>query len=378
VGVHLVFPRRGVAVHVNAFNFPAWGLGEKLACALLGGMPVIAKPATSTALVAHRIAELFVETGALPEGAFQLVAGPAGDLLSHLGGEDVLSFTGGGATAATLRAQTAVVRDSVRVNVEADSLNAAVLGPDVDPGSDTWHAFLRDVARDVTQKSGQKCTAIRRVFVPSDRVDAIAEELCARLSEVKVGDPRRDGVGMGPVATASQLRDVRAGIEELAGESKRVLGDGPFEPLASAPGKGFFVPVSVFVQPDPGGARAVHTREVFGPAVTIMPADGAERAAELVRRGGGSLVTSVFTDDRAFARACVLELASSNGRVFVGSAKILEQTPGPGTVLPHTIHGGPGRAGGGEELGGLRGLLFYGQRVALQGDRPILEAMMGS
>ena len=377
VGQHAVLPRRGVAVHVNAFNFPAWGLGEKLACAILGGMPVIVKPATSTAIVAQRIAELLVATNALPEGAFQLVAGPPGNLLEHLGGDDVLSFTGGGNTAATLRAMACVARDSVRVNVEADSLNAAILGPDVELGSDTYNAFLRDVARDVTQKTGQKCTAIRRVFVPSDKIDEVVAELCARLKEVKVGDPRADGVGMGPVATAAQQRDVRDGLDRLAAESIRALGNGPFEPVGVPAGKGFFIPASVFVQKDPDAAKAVHAREVFGPCITVMPADDAPRVGDLVRRGGGGLVSSVYTDDRTYAADVVLEIGSSHGRVFIGSAKILDQTGGPGTVLPQTIHGGPGRAGGGEELGGLRGLAFYGQRVAIQGDRPLVDALLG-
>jgi 3,4-dehydroadipyl-CoA semialdehyde dehydrogenase len=375
VGQHACFPRRGVAVHVNAFNFPAWGLGEKLACALLGGMPVVCKPATSTALVAHRITELMVESGALPEGVFQLVAGPAGDLLEHLRGEDVLSFTGGGSTANTLRSMAPITRDSVRVNVEADSLNAAILGPDVDVGGDTWNAFVRDVSRDVTQKTGQKCTAIRRVFVPTARMDDVVEALAERLREVKVGDPRHDGVGMGPLATAAQLRDIRAGIERLAGESTRVLGDGPLEPLGAPAGKGYFVPPTLFVQKDAARARVVHEHEVFGPAATVLAAESAADAATQARRGGGSLVTSLYTDDREFAADVILEVGSSNGRVFVGSAKVVDQTPGPGTVLPQTIHGGPGRAGGGEELGGLRGLLFYAQRVAVQGDRPLLEAV---
>ncbi len=375
VGQHACFPRRGVAVHVNAFNFPAWGLGEKLACALLGGMPVVCKPATSTSLVAHRITELMVESGALPEGAFQLLAGPAGNLLEHLRGEDVLSFTGGGTTANTLRSMAPVTRDSVRVNVEADSLNAAVLGTDVEVGSDTWNAFLRDVSRDVTQKTGQKCTAIRRVFVPPARLDEVVEQLCERLREVKVGDPRHDGVGMGPLATAAQLRDIRAGMERLAAESTRVLGEGPFEPLGVARGKGYFVPPTVFVQKDSARAQAVHDHEVFGPAVSVLPSDTAADAAAQVRRGGGGLVASLYTDDREFAGDFVLEAGSSNGRIFIGSAKVIDQTPGPGTVLPQTIHGGPGRAGGGEELGGLRGLLFYAQRVAVQGDRPLLEAV---
>jgi oxepin-CoA hydrolase/3-oxo-5,6-dehydrosuberyl-CoA semialdehyde dehydrogenase len=375
VGQHLFLPRRGVAVHVNAFNFPAWGLAEKAACAILAGMPVVAKPATSTALLAHRIVTLLVEAGSMPAGALSLVTGPAGDLLTHLTGEDVLAFTGGGATAAELRAMTPVVRDSVRVNVEADSLNAAVLGPDAEPGSDTFAALLRDVARDITQKTGQKCTAIRRVFVPRERLTDVVEALVERLKDVVVGDPTADGVTMGPVATAKQLADVRAGIELLSGESRRVLGGDRLEPVGVPAGKGFFVPPTLFVQEAPAAAKSVHAHEIFGPAATVMPYASVEEAIDLVRRGGGGLVASVYTDDRAVLASLVQGLGSAHGRIVAVSAKVADQIPGPGTVLPHSIHGGPGRAGGGEELGGARGLAFYSQRVAVQGDRALLEAL---
>ncbi len=377
VGRHLLLPKRGVAVHVNAFNFPAWGLGEKAACSLLAGMPTLVKPATSTALLAHRIVELVVEAKILPEGALSLLTGAAGDLLTHLGGEDVLAFTGGGKTATELRGMTAVTRDSVRVNVEADSLNAALLGPDVEPGSDTFGAFLRDVFRDMTQKTGQKCTAIRRIFVPRERVQAVVDELVERLGSVVAGNPKSDGVTMGPVATAAQLRDVTAGIELLAAESRRVAGGAPLSPVGAPAGKGFFVAPTLFVQEDSARARAAHEHEVFGPAATVFAVDSVEGAAAAVRRGGGGLVASVYTDDRAVAKQLVMEIGSAHGRVVLASAKIVEQMPGPGTVLPQSIHGGPGRAGGGEELGGLRGLAFYSQRVAVQGDRPVIDALLG-
>lgn len=377
VGQHVSVPRRGVAVHVNAFNFPAWGLGEKAACALLAGMPVIAKPATSTAVVTHRIVELLVEAKLLPEGALSLVAGPPGDMLSHLTGEDVLAFTGGGSTAVTLRSLAPVVRDSVRVNVEADSLNGAVLGLDVEPGSDTYGAFLRDVARDMTQKTGQKCTAIRRVFVPRDRLERVLDDLRERIAEIVVGDPAHDRVTMGPVATASQRRDVAEGIQRLAAECKQLTGAGDFERVGVPSGKGFFIAPTLFVHEQPADAKAVHDHEVFGPVQTVMPYTSADEVVGLVRRGQGGLVCSGYTDDRAFAAALTLGIASAHGRVFLGSAKIAEQAPGPGTVLPQMIHGGPGRAGGGEELGGVRGLAFYSQRCAVQGDRPMLEAMFG-
>ncbi|MBK6516843.1 MAG: 3,4-dehydroadipyl-CoA semialdehyde dehydrogenase [Polyangiaceae bacterium] len=378
VGQHILSPRRGVAVHVNAFNFPAWGLAEKAACALLAGMPIVVKPATSTAIVAHRIVELIVEAKILPEGALSLVAGPPGDLLDHLTGEDVLSFTGGGSTAAALRAGAPIVHDSVRVNVEADSLNSAVLGPDADASSDTYNAFLRDVARDMTQKTGQKCTAIRRIFAPRALAEQVAEDLRSRLQDVVVGDPTADKVTMGPVATASQLRDVRAGIERLASEAKRLLGDGPLSPVGAPAGKGYFVPPTLFFIDRPTEAQHVHAHEVFGPVATVMPYDSPSEAVALVRRGGGGLVTSVYADDRAAVAELALGIASAHGRVVVTSAKIADQTPGPGTVLPHSIHGGPGKAGGGEELGGVRGLGFYSQRTAIQGDRAILEAVLAS
>ncbi len=376
VGQHVYMARRGVAVHVNAFNFPAWGFGEKAACALLAGMPIVVKPATSTALVAHRIVEIIVGANILPAGALTLVTGSAGDMLDHMRGEDVLSFTGGGNTATTLRSAKNVVRDSVRVNVEADSLNAAILGSDIEQGSDTYLAFLRDVFRDITQKTGQKCTAIRRILVPRSRINDVADDLVERLREVVVGNPTADKVTMGPLATANQLRDIRAGIDLLAAESKRVFGE-KVEPVGSPAGKGYFVPPTLFVQDDPAKARAVNEHEVFGPVATLLAYDSADQAIELVRRGGGGLVSTVYSDDRAILGELGLGIASSHGRVVLTSAKIADQTPGPGTVLPHSIHGGPGRAGGGEELGGVRGLGFYSQRVALQGDRPILEALLG-
>lgn len=376
-GQHIYMPRTGAAVHINAFNFPAWGLGEKAACALLAGMPVVVKPATSTALLAYRIAKLVAPL--LPRGAFSFIGGPPGDMLSHLGPQDAVAFTGSSETGATLRLMPNVVKSSVRVNIEADSLNAAVLGPDVEAGSDTYNMFLRDVVRDMTQKAGQKCTAIRRIFVPADKAKSVQDDLIDRLREMRVGDPSLDGVNVGPLATASQLRDIRAGIQKLAAEARIVLGDGPFERLGVQGEQGYFVPPTLLFCDDPDGARAVHEHEVFGPAATLVPyAGNAASAAALVARGGGGLVCSVYSDDRAFTAEILIGIAPWNGRVVLGSEKIADQMPGPGTVLPHTIHGGPGRAGGGEELGGLRGLFFYSQRTAIQGSRPILEAILGS
>lgn len=372
-GIHLWVPRDGVAVHINAFNFPAWGTAEKAAATLLAGMPFISKPATSTALVAFRIAELGVESGALPRGSFSFIAGNPGDLLDRLGPQDVVAFTGSSQTAAKLREQLA--RRGARLNVEADSLNAAVLGPDVEPGSGTWDLFVADVVRDMTQKAGQKCTAVRRIFV-GPQLGAVQEALVERLSAVKVGDPARPEVGMGPVSTADQLRDVRAGIGKLAREAQTLVGgDKPVD------GKGYFVQPTLLLSKDPAAATAVHRDEVFGPVATLCAVQGesaraaARLAANLVQRGGGGLVCSVYSDDRDFLREIVLAIAPYHGRIYIGSEKVAGQTMGPGTVLPQLVHGGPGHAGGGEELGGLRGMQLYSQRVALQGDRALLDAI---
>jgi oxepin-CoA hydrolase/3-oxo-5,6-dehydrosuberyl-CoA semialdehyde dehydrogenase len=377
-GQHVYTSREGVAVHVNAFNFPAWGLAEKAACALLAGMPVISKPATSTALLAFRMMKLFDEAKVLPRGALSFVAGSAGDMLSHLGGQDVIAFTGSSDTGSTIRLMPNLQKSSVRINVEADSLNAAVLGPDVAPGSDTYRLFLNDVFRDMTQKAGQKCTAIRRVFVPKDHFEQVRDELADRLRSTKVGDPALDGVVVGPVATAQQKRDVTAGIELLAKEATIVTGAGPFERAGVTGDKGYFVAPTLLASESPEALARVHDHEVFGPVSTVMATSGsAADVAALVARGGGGLVSSVYSDDRDFAAEMIFEIGPWHGRLVMGSEKIADQMPGPGTVLPHTIHGGPGRAGGGEELGGARGLAFYSQRTAVQGSRPILDAILG-
>ena len=379
-GQHIAVPRRGVAVHINAFNFPAWGFAEKAAVALLAGMPVVSKPATSSAMVAHRITELLVEKGVLPEGALSLLVGSAGDILEHLGPQDVVAFTGSGDTGIKIRSMPNVIRHSVRVNVEADSLNAAILGPDAAPGSDTYDFFLKDVLRDMTQKAGQKCTAIRRILAPPSSVAQVRDDLVDRLRAVTVGNPAQEGVRMGPVATADQLQDVRQGIGQLGADGRLVFGSATEVQAVGAPaGKGFFVSPTLVEVEAGAAAPTVHSREVFGPVATVVPYSGApDDAAALVARGGGGLVSSVYSEDTAFTADVVLGLAPFHGRVFLGSAKIAEASPGPGTVLPLLVHGGPGRAGGGEELGGTRGLGFYMQRVALEGSRPVIDRITGN
>jgi 3,4-dehydroadipyl-CoA semialdehyde dehydrogenase len=377
-GTHVRVPRRGVAVHVNAFNFPAWGLAEKAAVALLAGVPVVSKPATSTALTAYRIMQRLVETKVFPDGALQLVCGSTGDMLEHLGPQDVLAFTGSGQTGTLLRSLRNVVERSVRVNVEADSLNASVLCPDAEPGSDTWQMFVRDVVREITQKTGQKCTATRRIFVPADRIDDIQAELAERLAELKVGDPALDEVRMGPLATAQQLADVRAGLARLIESGAKPVHESKgLAPIGVPAGTGFFFGPTLLRADAPHDASAVHEHEVFGPSATLMPYRDAEDAVALVARGEGGLVASVYGDDKDTLRTILLGLAPWHGRVLLGSAKVADQAIAPGLVLPSCVHGGPGRAGGGEELGAERGLDFYLQRVAFQGDRAILDKILG-
>lgn len=371
VGQHVWVPRHGVAVHVNAFNFPAWGMAEKLAVALLAGMPALTKPATATAPLAVRIAELWVATGLVPPGALSLLAGPAGDLLDHVGPQDCVAFTGGSDTAARVRAHPAVVRHNVRVNVEADSLNVSILGPDADRASDTFQMFVNDVVRDLVQKAGQKCTAVRRILVPRDRADEVVEALADRLGRATVGDPADKATEIGPVAGPGQQRVVREGIAALEGVARLVW-------RAEAPAHGCFVPPSLFRSDAGLDAPYVHDHEVFGPVATVLPWSGdGDEAVAIAARGGGGLVASVYSDDEAWAGAVVLGLAPWHGRVHWGSRKVHDQSPGPGTVLPNLVHGGPGKAGGGEELGGDRGLRFYWQRTAIQADRALLERMFG-
>ena len=362
-GQHIMVPRRGAAVHINAFNFPAWGFAEKAAVAWLAGMPVLSKPATSSAMLAHRITELIVEKELLPDGALSLLVGSAGNLISHLGSQDVVAFTGSGATASRIRAAPNLIRSSTRINVEADSLNAAVLGPDVEPRSDMYELFLKDVVRDMTQKAGQKCTAIRRVLVPQEWFSSVKQDLVDLLGAVRVGDPKFEDTRMGPLASREQLADVRQGVRELGGRHAF----GGTEPVGS---KGFFI--SPILIEDP--ADAVHEREVFGPVASLVRYK--DNPADIVTRGAGGLVSSVYSEDQEFIERTAMELAPYHGRLFLGHPKI-ELSPGPGTVLPQLVHGGPGRAGGGEELGGPRGLAFYMQRVALEGSRPVIQKLLG-
>lgn len=373
-GYHLWSSRTGVALHINAFNFPAWGLAEKAACAILAGVPVLTKPATSTALTAFKLVEILVDKADMPAGTLQLVCGSVGDLVDHLLPEDVIAFTGSADTGATLRKSRAVVERSTRINIEADSLNAMVLGEDVEVGSDTWHLFIKHLGTEMTQKAGQKCTATRRIVVPRHLVADVETAIGERLAGIRLGDPANEGVDMGPLATAQQQKDAHKGLAALIDDGCTVV-VGSTEQWA---GKGYFVAPVVLKHEEPLKAKVVHAVEVFGPVATILPYRGAEQAAQLVARGEGTLVCSVYADDKAFLETMIVSSATWTGRMLIGTEKVAEQITTPGMVLPASIHGGPGRAGGGEELGGERGLRFYMQRTAIQGDRTILDRILGA
>jgi len=374
---HALVPRRGVAIHINAFNFPAWGFAEKFACSFLAGMPTITKPATATALVAHRMIEIAVDSGLLPEGALQLIVGSTGDLLDRLEPQDVVAFTGSAATALSLRQRPAVAEAGARFNVEADSLNAAVLAPDVHPGSPTFDRFVQDVTREITQKAGQKCTAVRRILTPKETAEQVIEALVARLATVVTGDPADPRVTMGPLAHGGQLRDAMDGIAELLATARLLHGSGGRAAGVGAPaGKGFFVEPTLLRSEVPLTKTPVHWREVFAPVSTLLPYSGAAaEAAAIVGLGDGSLVSSIYTDDAEWAGDYLAQGGAFQGRIYFGSAT--SEGYGSGAALPQSLHGGPGRAGGGEELGGLAGLRLYQQRVALQGTRALVDALLG-
>ncbi|MEM9802832.1 MAG: 3,4-dehydroadipyl-CoA semialdehyde dehydrogenase [Planctomycetota bacterium] len=370
-GQHIRVPRRGVAVHINAFNFPAWGMMEKASCALLAGVPVIEKPGAATALIAWRIAQVVVDSGLVPKGAFQFLCGSAGDLLDHLDVQDCVAFTGSAATGRIIRGNENLVAHNVRVNIEADSINAAVLAPDADADSEAYGLFIGNVGLDMCQKAGQKCTAVRRVLVPADRVDEVKADLVAELGRYPLGEPQEKSTRLGPVAHSAQHADVRDGIARLSEVADVVHGG------AEPPRDGCFVSPTLFVARD-ASADVLHSLEVFGPVATIVPYDGtAEDAAALVNRGGGGLVVSAYSNDAGWSERFVLDVAPFHGRVWMGSDRMAEQALPPGMVLPNLVHGGPGRAGGGEELGALRGLEFYTQRTAVQGFKAFVDGTFG-
>jgi oxepin-CoA hydrolase / 3-oxo-5,6-dehydrosuberyl-CoA semialdehyde dehydrogenase len=378
VGQHLCVPLEGAAVHINAFNFPVWGMLEKLAPALLAGVPAIVKPATQTCYLTERVFRRILESGILPEGAVQLICGGVGDLFDHLTCQDVVSFTGSAATALKLRQHPAVMASSVRFTAETDSLNSSILGPDAGPGSPELELFVREVVREMTVKAGQKCTAIRKAIVPEARAADVIDALRAALAKVVVGDPRLEQVRMGPVASLSQRREVTEQLVKLRKEAEVVAGaDGKPAPLGADPERGAFIAPTLLYCRDAGRARAVHSVEAFGPVCTVLTYRDTGEAVALARRGGGSLAGSVFTADDALAAQLVLGLAPYHGRIVVVNRYCAKESTGHGSPLPHLVHGGPGRAGGGEEMGGIRGVMHYLQRTAVQGTPDVITAASG-
>ena len=376
VGRHILTPLRGVAVHINAYNFPCWGMLEKLAPAFLAGMPAIVKPAASTSYVTHAVVAMIVESNLLPEGALQLIAGNVGDLLDHLDGQDVVSFTGSLETSLKVRNHATIAEKAVRFIAERDSLNAAILGPDALPGSPEFDLFVREVVREMTSKAGQKCTAIRRALVPRAVYDAAAEALLERLGSVVVGDPRDESTTMGALVSKAQRDDVRAHAALLARESRLIFGDPKHVEVAGAGDeRGAFLSPLLLACDRPAQATSVHAVEAFGPVSTLMPYDDLEEAAALTRRAEGSLVASIYTYDRRVADELVFGIAPYHGRIILIDRDCAKESTGHGSPLPTLVHGGPGRAGGGEELGGVRGIFHYMQRTALQGSPTRLTAL---
>ncbi|ALL75969.1 enoyl-CoA hydratase [Pseudonocardia sp. EC080610-09] len=376
LGQHVLTPLRGVTVQVNAFNFPVWGPLEKLAPAFLAGVPTLIKPASPTAFLTAKLVELVVDSGLLPTGAVQFVAGGLGDCFEHLTGQDVVSFTGSASTAQTLRSHPAIVRNAVRFSAEADSLNLAALGPDAGPGTDEFDLFVKALTTEMTVKAGQKCTAIRRAFVPSAHLDAVVEAASARLATVVVGAPGAEGVRMGALASLDQREEVRRSVKALRDAGRIVSGDPDHVEVTGADAdRGAFVSPLLLVG-DPDRAEP-HEVEAFGPVATVLPYDTTDRLVEYAARGQGSLAGSVVSADPAFVREVVLGIAPFHGRVHVLNARDAGESTGHGSPPPQLVHGGPGRAGGGEEMGGIRGVLHHMQRTAVQADPDSLAAITG-
>jgi oxepin-CoA hydrolase/3-oxo-5,6-dehydrosuberyl-CoA semialdehyde dehydrogenase len=373
VGQHVWTSLQGVAVHINAFNFPVWGMLEKLGPTLLAGVPAIVKPASATGYLAEHCVRIMIEANILPPGALQLIMGGVGDLLDHLTLQDVVSFTGSAQTAMKLQTHRVFARESVRFIAERDSLNASILGPDAAPGTPEFDLFVKEIAREMTVKAGQKCTAIRRAIAPRQHIDAVQEALSARLAKAVIGHPRHEGVTMGALASRSQVHAVRDAVGELSKHARIVSGDPDVSPVE---GGGCFMSPILLRSDDPWGAAAIHDVEAFGPVSTLMAYEDITDAVALANRGLGSLVLSLFTNDPVAAETFVLGAGAYHGRMMIVDRSSAKESTGHGSPLPVLVHGGPGRAGGGEEMGGVRGVTHYMQRTALQGSPALLSSIV--
>lgn len=378
IGQHIMVPKQGVAIHINAFNFPIWGMLEKIAVNLLAGVPAVVKPATITSYLTEAMVRDIIASGILPEGSLQLICGSARGLLDHVESQDVVTFTGSASTGRMLRATPRLIEESVPFNMEADSLNAIVLGPDATPGSEEFDLFIKEVRREMTTKCGQKCTAVRRILVPESLLEAAQAELAKALSKTTIGDPRAEGVRMGALAGRTQLAEVREKVRLLAAEARIVYGDpDQVDILAGDPGKGAFMAPVLLLQEDPLRHTAAHEIEAFGPVSTLMPYRTMEEAVELARMGKGSLVSTIVTADDRTATEYVMGAASHHGRILILNRESAKESTGHGSPMPLLVHGGPGRAGGGEEMGGKRGVMHYLQRCAIQGSPTSLTEVTG-
>ncbi|WP_397576229.1 phenylacetic acid degradation bifunctional protein PaaZ [Sphingorhabdus sp.] len=375
-GQHILAPLAGVAIHINAYNFPVWGMLEKLAPTLLAGMPMIVKPATVGAYLTEAAFRIMIESGALPNGALQLLLGDTGDLLDQLNGQDCVSFTGSAATAARLKARPAIIANTVRFAAEQDSLNASILGADATPESPETDLFVKEVVREMTQKAGQKCTAIRRIMVPEPLFDSVQAAIVARLRETTVGDPRDKATRMGALAGLAQREDVAANVTRLKADASVVLGGEAVHFKGVLSGGAYFQPTLLRCE-NPSQADAVHAIEAFGPVSTIMPYRDSAEALTLANAGKGSLVMSIFSHSENFISGIVSGSSSFHGRIMIVDRDSTADATGHGAALPHLQHGGPGRAGGGAELGGLIGMMHYLQRTALQAAPATLDVLAG-
>ena len=376
IGHHIMVPREGVAIHINAFNFPIWGMLEKVAVNLLAGMPAVVKPATITSYLTEIVVRDIISSGILPEGALQLLCGNVEGLLDHVVSQDVVTFTGSATTGRKLKAHPRIIQESVHFNMEADSLNAAVLGKDAAPGTEEFELFIKEVRKEVTVKCGQKCTAIRRVIVPQEFLEDVQIALGKAFAKTTVGNPRNESVRMGSLAAQSQRADVLEKLAILRQESELVYGDpSSLDVIDASFEKGAFISPILLVNNDPFKKISTHEVEAFGPITTLMPYDTLEDAVALTKMGKGSLVCSITTHDNRIARDFVLECASHHGRILVLNRESAPESTGHGSPMPLLVHGGPGRAGGGEEMGGMRGVMHYLQRTAIQGSPTTLTAI---
>ena len=368
IGHHIMVPKRGVAVHINAFNFPVWGMLEKIAVNLMAGVPAVVKPSEYTSFLTEHVVREIIKAKILPEGALQLITGLGRGIIDHVDSGDTVTFTGSAVTGKKLQALPHIIERSVTFNLEADSLNAAVLGPDVEPDMPEFDIFVKEVQREITSKAGQKCTAVRRILVPEDKMDAVQEALSERLKKTKIGDPRQKETRMGALATKVQVERLMENVERLKKQQEVVYGDiRDFAVVGADREKGAFTSPILFRNKDPFKYTDVHEVECFGPVSSLLPYTDLAQAVEIANMGKGSLVSSIVTADDKIAREFVVEAAHMHGRILVLNAKSAKESTGHGSPMPLLTHGGPGRAGGGEEMGGKRGILHYLQRTAIQG-----------